>query len=384
MEMNDLFDFEFDNTENCWNVTHYYGKCEEVILPESYKGKPVKTIGEEFSPYNKRIKRVTIPKGYTSIGALAFQNCTGLMNIKLPESLTSIGPLAFDGCTKLSNIELPKNLTSIEPGAFENCKRLTSVILPESLTSIGELAFAWCTGLTNIKLPKNLTSISGEAFLDCTGLTEITVDKNNSAFRSVDGGIFDKAMTTLIFAPVGKKGFYSIPEGIVSIRFDAFSSNCKLTGLSFPESLLYIELCYINKISERLTNFTVSGLNPVYCSVDGVLFDKNKSELILYPKKMSKTNYVIPDGTQFIGDYAFFNCKYLENIVIPDSVSFIGESAFARCDSLKTITLSNKLRCAIEYVIRDETGLQIISRSGNPKIGRGAFYDFEGQFVYRD
>jgi len=301
MKDNDLFDLKFDKTENCWNIMHYYGSNEEVILPGSYKGKPVKKIGDEFSPYNKRIKRITIPEGYTSIGALAFQNCTKLTEIKLPESLTSIGALAFAGCTGLTNIKLPKNLTSIEAGVFENCKRLANIKLPESLTSIGELAFAGCTGLTNIKLPKNLTSIGGEVFLDCTGLTKITVDKNNSAFRSVDGAIFDKTMTTLILAPVGRKGFYSIPEGI-----------------------------------------------------------------------------------QYIGDYAFSGCKRLVNIVLPDSISFIGDSAFARCERLKTITLSNKLRYAIEYVIRDLTGLQDISHSGNPEIGRRAFEGFKGRFVYRD
>jgi len=52
MKDNDLFDFEFDKSENCWGVTGYYGGSEEVVFPESYKGNPVKMIGDEFSPYN--------------------------------------------------------------------------------------------------------------------------------------------------------------------------------------------------------------------------------------------------------------------------------------------------------------------------------------------
>jgi len=44
MKIDDLFDFEFDKSENCQSVTGYYGKSEELIFPESYKGKPVKII----------------------------------------------------------------------------------------------------------------------------------------------------------------------------------------------------------------------------------------------------------------------------------------------------------------------------------------------------
>jgi len=94
--------------------------------------------------------------------------------------------------------------------------------------------------------------------------------------------------------------------------------------------------------------------------------------------------YSIPDGIQYIGNYAFSGCKRLVNIILPDSISFIGDSAFTRCERLKTITLSNKLRYAIEYVIKDETGLRTISLSGNPEIGRRAFEGFKGRFVYRD
>jgi hypothetical protein len=68
MENDDLFDFEFDKSEKCWSVTGYYSKSEEVIFPASYKGKPVKKIKDLFSPnQKKRIKRVIIPEGYTSI-----------------------------------------------------------------------------------------------------------------------------------------------------------------------------------------------------------------------------------------------------------------------------------------------------------------------------
>ena len=467
MEKDDLFDFEFDKTEKYWSVTGYYGKSEEMIFPEFYKGKSVKKIACSFSPnQRKRIKRIIIPEGYTSIGERAFKGCTKLTNIELPESLISIGEWAFAGCKGLINIKLPKNLlsigyrsiledsgdmplgsiigdlgdsifsgctgltnielpegltfigtwvfcdctglkniklpeslTSIGEGAFIRCTGLTNIKLPESLTSIENNTFRGCTGLTNIKLPENLISIKDEAFIDCTGLTnikfpksltfigdrvfegckniaEITVDKNNPVFCSVDGVMFDKAMTTLLWFPEKKKGRYSVPDGIISIKSDAFGNNCKLTGIYFPKSLLCVTPHSLNRINGKLTNITVSELNPVYCSIDGVLFDKEKRGLILYPKNKGKTNYVIPDGIQYIGEWAFAGCS-LVNIVLPESIRSIGDCAFAFCKCLKTITLSNKLRDSIENV-KGRTF------SGNSRIGTWAFEGFEGQFIYRD
>jgi len=190
--------------------------------------------------------------------------------------------------------------------------------------------------------------------------------------------MFDKTMTTLLWFPEKKKGKYSVPDGIISIKSEAFGNNCKLTSIYFPKSLLCVTPHSLNQISGKLTNITVSELNPVYCSIDGVLFDKDKHGLILYPKNNSKTDYIIPDGIQYIGEWAFAGCKRLVNIVLPESIRSIGDCAFLDCKCLKTITLSNKLRYAIENEIRVPTF------SGNSRIGHWAFEWFEGRFVYRD
>jgi len=115
-----------------------------------------------------------------------------------------------------------------------------------------------------------------------------------------------------------------------------------------------------------------------------VLFDEDKSEIILYPRNKSKTNYVIPDGIQYIGDCAFSGCKRLVNIVLPESIRSIGDDAFAECKRLKTATLSNKLRHAVEYIIKSQKKDKTVCHSRNPKIGRKAFEWLEVQFIYRD
>jgi len=84
--------------------------------------------------------------------------------------VTSIGDLAFENCTDLTGITIPNSVTSIGQQAFFNCYNLTSVTIPGSVTSIGE----------------------PPAFVYCFNLSEINVDTNNLVYSSKDGVLFDK------------------------------------------------------------------------------------------------------------------------------------------------------------------------------------------------
>jgi hypothetical protein len=348
MEKNDLFDFEFNFDEDCWSITDYDGKSEEVIFPATYKGKPVKKIGE-----------------------WAFRGCTELTNIKLPEGLTSIEEWAFSGCTGLTNIKLPESLISIGDDAFHECTGLTSIKLPKGLTSIGELASGGCTGLTRVR----------DVFRGCTGLAEITVDENNPVFCSLDGVLFDKGMTTLMWFPTGKKGKYSVPDGIMKIGRGALHYCQEITSISFPQSLLSIE-SYFN--GEQLTDITVSELNPEYCSVDGVLFDKKMEQLLDYPKNKDKVDYTVPDGVLMITPEAFYECKRLVNINLPESLELVDNHAFFGCEELKAITLPMNLKYIGEHAFENCKNLETITLSRKTKIGHKAFEGFAGKLVYRD
>jgi hypothetical protein len=426
------FDFEYNinEEEGFWSVTDYYGRTEKVIFPASYKGIPVKKIGDAFSINNRKIKKVIIPEGFTAIGKKSFQNCAGLTNIKFPESLISIQAFAFQGCTGLKKIKLPESLTSIGVFAFQGCAGLTDIKFPESLISIGAYAFQGCTGLTAIKVPENLTSIGANVFHDCTGLThielpdgltsiedwafgnctglanikvprsltsingwaffgclglaEITVDENNPAFCALDGVMFDKNMTDLVWFPDGKKGRYSIPEGVKRMTSHAFFV-CNLTSISFPQSLLSIESDGFN--GEQLKDITVSELNPNYCSIDGVLFDKEGKELLIYPKNWDKTDYTVPDGVQLITNFAFYGCRRLTNINFPESLELIGNYAFAECEGLKAVTLPMNLRYVQDSAFANCQNLKTITLSKKTKILGSCskiFDGFSGQLIYME
>ena len=83
----------------------------------------------------------------------------------------------------------------------------------------------------------------------------------------------------------------------------------------------------------HITEFTVDNDNPLFKTVDGVLFTKDGKRLIRFPQEKSGT-YTIPAGVKTISQYAFKKSRKLTEIVIPDSVSNIGEGAFYGCRSL--------------------------------------------------
>ena len=88
----------------------------------------------------------------------------------------------------------------------------------------------------------------------------------------------------------------------------------------------------------------------MYSSEDGVLFDKDKTEIIRYPEGKKDTSYTIPNSVTSIVDYAFYHCTSLTNITIPDSVTRIWSFAFDGCSSLTSITIPNSVTSIGRYV----------------------------------
>lgn len=86
-----------------------------------------------------------------------------------------------------------------------------------------------------------------------------------------------------------------------------------------------------------LRTFEVDESSSTFCAVDGVLYNKGRSELILYPKAKSGSPFVVPNTVTKIKDYAFDNCDALSSISL-GAVEAIGEHAFNDCDGLTGVT----------------------------------------------
>ena len=286
-----LFEYELDtywpisDPRNGVRITRYKGPDSgEVVIPKTIGGYEVKKISDGAFQNCTGITSVVIPDGVMIIGEFVFSGCTSLAEIVIPDSVTSIGGYAFSYCTSLAEITIPDSVTSIGGYAFSDCTSLTEIVIPDSVTSIGVCAFSGCTSLSKVDLPKNLTGIYSGVFSGCTSLTEIT-----------------------------------IPDSVTSIGGSAFSG------------------------CTSLAEITVSPNNKNYSSVAGVLFNKDVSELIVYPKGNGRSAYTVPDGVTSIGGSAFSGCTSLAEIVIPDSVTSIGDSAFSGCTSLAEIVIPDSV-----------------------------------------
>jgi hypothetical protein len=131
-----------------------------------------------------------------------------------------------------------------------------------------------------------------------------------------------------IIGYTGPGGDVVIPDTIngllvTSIREGVFNANDRLTSVTIPYSVTSIGKSGLANCT-RLTAITVDALNPVYSSLDGVLFDKNQTALIQCPGR--RAGYTIPDSVTSIGEGAFSGCNGLRRVTIPDSVTSIGES----------------------------------------------------------
>ena len=173
----------------------------------------------DYSQYSDRpwntqssyIKTIKIADGITSIGRIAFSQCSNLTSVTIPNTVTSIGESAFIYCPSLTSIAIPNSVTSMGESAFYNCSSLASVTIGNSVTSIGRTAFHECTSLTSIIIPNSVTSIGYEAFYKCSGLTSVII--GNSVTSIGDRAFYGTNLNTLI-----------VGTGVLSFGYNAFST----------------------------------------------------------------------------------------------------------------------------------------------------------------
>ena len=257
----------------------------------------------------------------------------------------------------------------------------TDLIIPSqfdgyTVTSIGCEAFAYCTALTSIEIPDSVTSISSfDAFMLCLSLTNINVAENNTAYCSENGILFNKEKTELLCYPAGKTDdFYNIPDSVTSIGSGAFLFCISLINIIIPDSVTSIGFGAFT-LCLSLTNINVAENNTVYSSENGVLFNKDKTELLRYPEGKKDISYNIPDSVTSIGDAAFVYCGSLTDITIGNSVTSIGNNAFSQCISLTSITIPDSVTIIGEGAFFFCSSLSSITiPNGVTSIGNETFY----------
>src|SRR6266487_16533 len=127
----------------------------------------------------------------------------------------------------------------------------------------------------------------------------------------------------------------TIPNSVTVIGDGAFTHCTSLTSVTIANSVTSIGYAFSGCTS--LTNLSVEAANPAYSSLDGVLFNKAQTTLIIFPPGRGGS-YVIPDSVTSFGNRAFSDCTSLTRVTIPNSVTSIGYEAFMRCTNLTNFT----------------------------------------------
>ena len=281
------------NVQPVTKIEHF--RIGDLFYNLDLQDKTAQVTWQFFNSFDnyKSLTAVTIPAAVsyegqelsvTEIGKQAFAGCTtGITSVSIPEGVVCINDSAFYACEVLADVNFPNSVERIGTQAFMFGRALKDVTLGSSLKTIGDDAFMGCHSFPTLTIPDNVEYIGTRAFDSCKGLKTVTIG-----------------------------------SGATSIGSDAFTSCLSLEEM------------------------TVSPENPAYCSEDGVLFNKDKTTLLIYPA--AKTgDYVVPGSVTEIGLRAFYDCEGLTAVTLPEGLISIGQANFGHCIGLKEVVIPNSV-----------------------------------------
>ena len=303
--------------------------------------------------------------------------------------VTGIGGYAFVFCSEMTSVTLPDAVKEICGSAFLACG-LTSVKIPEGVTGIGNQAFYGCGKLTSVTIPASVESIGWGVFGWCPQLKQINLADGNQRFTVVDGVLYTKDLSELIMCPntltsvkipskVSKIGMMSfegceglvsltIPEGVTNIDSSAFRGCRKLASVTIPAS--------VESIGEGAfggCKISVDPNNRKFTLVDGVLYTKDRTELVMCP--ISLTSVTILPDVKVVRPSSFSGCGGLTSITIPESVTNIGHSAFWGCNGLKSVTIPSRVASIGQQAFNDCRELTTVTILGERPASLNNIFD---------
>ncbi len=343
--------FTFYDATDHYTVTGYTGTSPHVIIPASYRGKPVIGIGDNAFKERNDITSVVIPEGVKYINRGAFQNCLGLITVSIPDTVILISEYAFHGCERLIEVKndsvlniaiggssnggiglYVKNVYSSDSGSSylsttadgfhvyaKGDKRYlmgysggeSAITLPAELAggAYTIYPYAFSSGsATSITLPSGITAIDKHTFLGCTSLVEVVLpDTLTSIGREAFSGC--TSLSTL-----------RIPASVTAILKDTFSGCTSL-----------IETIGTEQYADKwLISSTASGTLTVRPGTIGIADEAvyNRTQL---------TALSLPDSIRYIGNSAFKNCRGITELRLPEGVLSVGSSAFENCSNITAV-----------------------------------------------
>lgn len=339
------------------------------------------------------LKELVLPETLKSIGIYAFQGCSSLPGVALPASVTGIDGMAFDGCGSLASITVAEEngaFASLDGVLYsKNGAELVCCppnhpggengvyTVPEGVSTLKKHAFQGSRNIKKVELPESLSVMENfeDVFSYCTSLEEISVAEGNAIFSSENGVLYDKGKTRLVcwpgakpaegivlpetveniwfaafrgsnirsialpghvkfigpnaFADCGNLAEASLAQGVEMVGESAFWGCTSLTAITLPQSLSLVGPEAFRGCT-NLAAISVETGNPKYASEQGILYNGDKTELLLCPEGKTGELEVLGQ-TARISFSAFCGCGKLAKIQMPESVLAIENAAFTEC-----------------------------------------------------
>ena len=387
-------DVLFNKDKTCL-VQYPAAKGTEYTVPDG-----TLVIGRDAF-FMSTIQSVSLPSTLKELAYDAFGACYNLTDLVIPEGVKNIGSYILDQCYSLKTLYIPSSVKTIGGNICKSCYAIKDVYcdmeqpyaitdncFPETVYQNATLyvpagktsLYKSCTGWKNFeRIQENIVKIEfadPEAERICLsnwdtdedGKLSVTeaasVTTLGTVFSNSKIDSFDELRFFLGLTSIGKDAFkYStvrkvtLPENIKSLEENAFLYCSSLTAITIPANVQSIRQNALSGCT-AMTSITVDESNSNYCSVDGVLFSKDKTTLVQYPAAKG-TSYSVPGGTTVIGRDAFFMGK-LSSIELPSSLKKLEYDAFGYCTSLKEIRLREGVVAISDYAFDWCTLLNIL------------------------
>lgn len=326
-------------------------ETEDGWYAETYNGRAT------IYGYNGNDEVVAIPSMIDDCSVVLIKNFGAndkVTTVNIPDSVELISFNAFADCTNLKVVNIGAGVKDIggtldfQPNASQPDPVPTGTETPASFAEDAILAAQdpW-----------------QPAFKNCINLEEFIVSPDNTVFSSEDGVLFNKDKTMLLLCPEGKIGSYTVPDSVMAFDdrgewngylWSPFYHCSKLEELIIPDSVVgkiensagmtSLKRIYIGKGITNITDYNyenilrtpslesieISSQSENYTTEDGVVFNKDKSKLELFPRSKG-TIYTAPSTVKEISEYAFADTAMLSEIILPETLEVIGFRAFRNC-----------------------------------------------------
>ena len=311
--------------ESC-TLLAYTGREASVTLPASVEGHPITALGACFLKNSPDTRAVVIPQGVRTLAADAFAD-SKVTSVSIPASCTELDG-AFPGATNITRflVHAENPLYSAVDGNLCNkagtevvaCAQPTdgvyripdgvayittgtalrygtaTLIVPESLDSIRETFFPY--GLKTIRYAG--TEAQWNALFHGQLPSGVTVQYGPGDILSEDG--------RRLLCCLSGETEYAIPAGVETIGEQTFAEDSRFRRIEIPASLTDPALAQRLRVCRTVEWYAVDEGNPVYTSLDGAIYSKDLSRLVLYPYGGERERYVLPAEVRAIGEDALF------------------------------------------------------------------------------